>query len=155
MAETNFTIPANAKLRGIIHWVLMFTEIQILVYEEAGIPDVGLLQITSLADIQKISVGIRAVPLDQEIEINSEFFLLLYACTIIMNKVLVSSNDELTAKVFLAMMNQSDSKLNKFEIFRDVSIKTNQYLIDQIESFSFAIAGFENVKKWVNDLDID
>ena len=154
MSLVKCILPKNPEVKAAIRLVLMFTEVQYFCYDEKYLPDVGLLQINTLQEVQEMNIVIRDAVQDEELEVSNRFILMLYAFIGISNKVLVSSNDEATAEVFLQFF-PKDLQVTNFAQLRNMIFFVNNYLTQAIEEFAPFIDGYNDMKEWLNNLEIE
>ncbi len=153
MSEINFFLPTEPWFRAQLRLVFIFIEIHYLAYEEGLLRSAGLDEITTLEEIKTISVQVREADPTKEIEVNSDFLLLLYAFVVIMNKILVSDMDEKVAMELVRVM-PPDHEIRKFETFRDIALIANARLIEQVQEQAIFIEHFIALQQWLDQLEV-
>lgn len=154
MTVVKCILPKNPEFKALVRWVLMFTEVQYFCYDENYLPDVGLLEITTLQEVQEMNIIIRDAVQDEELEVSNRFILMLYAFIGISNKVLVSSKDEATAEVLLHFF-PKDLQVIDFAQLRKIIFFANNYLTKAINELAPFIESYNDMKQWLDKLEIE
>ena len=96
------------------------------------LPPMGFEKLFGQAEVQKFFDKLNAAKVDKPLKITLADALLLYACHVCMNKILVSKYDEVMTPFILQQL-PDNHHLKTFKAFRNEMLSINSYLIKNAE----------------------
>ena len=126
------TIPPVEDYRNYMRMVLRYMLTHFGFIGLGDLPPMGFEKLFSQADVQKFFDKLNAAKVDKPLKITLAEMLLMYACHVCMNKILVSKYDEFISPLILQQL-PDDHHLKTFKAFRDEMLSLNSYLIKDTE----------------------
>ncbi len=157
MAEIDFIIQHDNDSKTHLQFVLVFMITHWYAGKSGRIADIHLEEFVDIKDVEQCFKLLKEANAKEgdEIEVNLDFMMLVYILCVVMNKILVSDQDEELLMIFLngAAKDKNKPKL-PFELIRNVLIQWNTQKMEMIEEMANPYFNFETLKEQLAKFEV-
>lgn len=159
MAEICFIIQHDNDSKSHLQFVLVFMITHWYAGKSGRIADIHLEEFVDIKDVERCfhllkETNAKAKEGDN-IEVNLDFMVLIYILCVLMNKILVSDQDEELMMVFLNELAKDKNKPQlPFELLRNVLIQWNTQKMEKIEKEAAPYYNMEALKERLAQFEV-